>query len=124
MGTVRIEHNYRAHCTALHCTALHCTALHCTALHYTVLHCTALHCTTHKTIMEKDFQVNQIDWRVELVLSSAEVASLDLPLLVLQLSDGKQAGETMELELDRKELDRLMAHCRDIRDQLDKLNLH
>merc|ERR1712243_341991 len=95
--TVRIEHNYRAHCTALYCTALYCTVLH----------------YTHKTIMEKDFQVNQIDWRVELVLSSAEVASLDLPLLVLQLSDGKQDGETMEFELDRKELDRLMAHCRD-----------
>merc|ERR1712080_539531 len=61
--------------------------------------------------------------RCPVPLPPPQVSSLDLPLLVLQLSDGEPGGERLELELDRGELDRLVGHCRDIRDQLDRLDL-
>ena len=85
-------------------------------------------------------EVSNIDWRVDLVLASAEVfllvlnllllhlhhllflhlrhlpqvGQLDEPLVTLILGDGQVKQDTLELELDTEEVDQLLARCKEI----------
>jgi len=49
--------------------------------------------------------VRNIDWEINLVMSSKNVSSLDQPLLTVHLSDG--CGSSVSLELNQDEMEKL-----------------
>jgi hypothetical protein len=64
-----------------------------------------------------EVEVRTVDWRVELVLSSAEAGRVEEPLVEVVLGDGR--GRALRLELDSGELERLLGACRDSLRRLD-----
>jgi len=65
-------------------------------------------------------EVRNIDWEVNLVLSSKSVGILDESLVNVHLNDSR--GETVSLELSREELELLIEKVTEAKKQMENLN--
>ena len=61
--------------------------------------------------------VRDIDWSVSLVMSSSKVGVLDEPILNLVLGNGT---ENIELEMNKEELEKMIAMLKNVESELDR----